>query len=870
MKKQLLVLACLLICQICLAINASLPPNAIIAYNTPFCRDNSIAQPVAITGTGNYTGGAFSATPTGLSISPSTGAINPSLSVAGTYVVTYTIPAGVDPEVQVTTTVQIVAVPNAGTGGNTTVCETSTTAINLFSLITGEQAGGTWTRTVGTGGTFNANAGVFIPGFGATTSIFTYTVAGISPCVSDTSTATVTVNQQPNAGYGSTVSICNDDATPINLSDILFGEQPGGTWTRTSGTGGLLNVATGVFTPTPGSTTSSTFVYSVTGPPPCSNNTATVTVNVGTEITIPGSFPNVTACMYYVLPELQMGNYYTQPGGAGQMLAPGTEINWSQMIYVYAQSGTCSGETSFFVTIFSSIIPVFEPIPDQCLGALPITLPMISTNGITGFWSPAVIDNTFAGTITYTFTPDFDNCGAPTTLTVTVVPCAGITLNAFLDVNSNGIEDSGEPKFPLGHFEYEVNDDGIIHYGTAPAGTFTLSDYLSANSYDVTYVIDAPDDVRYNITIPSYSNIVSANPIPVYNFPVTVVQAYSALEVSLTPSGFPRAGNACVNYITYSNPGNVVIPAGSIVFTHDAALSFDTGSIPGLTPTATGFTYNFTNLAPFETRNFWISMSVPSLPVVSIGQLVTNSVTVISGSLSSSASLTQPIVAAYDPNDKVESHGGKIVFADFTSEDYLYYTIRFENTGNAEAFDVRINDVLDAQLDESTVKLVSGSHPYVLERTGSELNFVFADINLPPSVANTDIGKGFVSFKVKPKSGYAIGDIIPNNASIYFDTNPAIETNTFDTQFVTTLATTTFESDSFVLYPNPANTAFQIISKKNMPIASVRIFDLLGKLILSQQPKSEESIDVQSLDAGVYFVEVNSAGKKSIQKLIVK
>ncbi|WP_415711198.1 hypothetical protein, partial [Flavobacterium branchiophilum] len=45
---------------------------------------------------------------------------------------------------------------NAGTDGTTTVCITDTTSINLFSLITGEQTGGVWTRTSGTGGTFTA------------------------------------------------------------------------------------------------------------------------------------------------------------------------------------------------------------------------------------------------------------------------------------------------------------------------------------------------------------------------------------------------------------------------------------------------------------------------------------------------------------------------------------------------------------------------------------------------------------------------------------------------------------------------------------------------------------------------------------------
>ena len=66
-------------------------PQATIAYSDSFyCYNNSGSQQVILTGT---TGGTFSATPSGLSISSTSGAFNVSNSPAGTYTVTYTIPA---------------------------------------------------------------------------------------------------------------------------------------------------------------------------------------------------------------------------------------------------------------------------------------------------------------------------------------------------------------------------------------------------------------------------------------------------------------------------------------------------------------------------------------------------------------------------------------------------------------------------------------------------------------------------------------------------------------------------------------------------------------------------------------------------------
>jgi gliding motility-associated-like protein len=61
-----------------------------------------------------------------------------------------------------------------------------------------------------------------------------------------------------------------------------------------------------------------------------------------------------------------------------------------------------------------------QQIAPFCSGTAPIPdLPAISDNGITGTWSPAVIDNTLSGT--YTFTPDAGICATVATLDVTVI-----------------------------------------------------------------------------------------------------------------------------------------------------------------------------------------------------------------------------------------------------------------------------------------------------------------------------------------------------------------------------------------------------------------------------------------------------------------
>ena len=184
--------------------------------------------------------------------------------------------------IQVLATININPQPIAGTDGGVTVCETSTASIDLFGLITGEQTGGAWTQTSGTGGTFNAGAGTYIPAVGATTSTFTYTLTGVAPCINDTSLATININPQPIAGTDGGVTVCETSIASIDLFGLITGEQTGGAWTQTSGTGGTFNAGAGTFTPAVGATTS-TFTYTLTGVAPCINDTSLATININPQ-----------------------------------------------------------------------------------------------------------------------------------------------------------------------------------------------------------------------------------------------------------------------------------------------------------------------------------------------------------------------------------------------------------------------------------------------------------------------------------------------------------------------------------------------------------------------------------------------------------
>ncbi|SHG36063.1 gliding motility-associated C-terminal domain-containing protein [Flavobacterium fluvii] len=63
----------------------------------------------------------------------------------------------------------------------------------------------------------------------------------------------------------------------------------------------------------------------------------------------------------------------------------------------------------------------FTPIAPICIGSTAPILNRISPLGLKGTWSPAQINTNSTGTLTYTFTPDANQCAIPQTLAVTVI-----------------------------------------------------------------------------------------------------------------------------------------------------------------------------------------------------------------------------------------------------------------------------------------------------------------------------------------------------------------------------------------------------------------------------------------------------------------
>ncbi len=229
-----------------------------------------------------------------------------------------------------------------------------------------------------------------------------------------------------------------------------------------------------------------------------------------------------------------------------------------------------------------------------------------------------------------------------------------------------------------------------------------------------------------------------------------------------------------------------------------------------------------------------------------------------------------PVVASLDPNEKEAYPSG----VTDTSVQWLTYTIRFQNTGNAAAVNVRITDTLDSHLDPSTFQLLAYSAKNLTQIFGNDVVFNFPNINLPDSATSDSASRGYIQFKVKLKNNLPVGTRVQNTADIYFDSNPAVVTNT--TLNIIGDSTSGINGVDgnlqFALYPNPAKNYVIVETDESAIGGNLQITDITGRPVFQSEirnPKSE--ISTTTLTGGVYLVCLrNTNGCSAIKKLVVQ
>jgi uncharacterized repeat protein (TIGR01451 family) len=212
----------------------------------------------------------------------------------------------------------------------------------------------------------------------------------------------------------------------------------------------------------------------------------------------------------------------------------------------------------------------------------------------------------------------------------------------------------------------------------------------------------------------------------------------------------------------------------------------------------------------------------------------------------------------YDPNNKEVIPAGVGATGDVAPNTEFTYTINFQNTGTAPAINVYVMDTISTNLDMSSFQVVASSHnmnPQFFD--GNIVRFDFPNINLPDSNASEPLSHGWVTYRIKAKSGIANGSQISNTGHIYFDYNSAIVTNTTLNTIDIALGTNELNAMALsnTLFPNPAGNAVRV-QFANAVSGNLSLVDLSGRVVKTLNVTNAETviINLSDLSSGIYGI----------------
>ncbi len=236
------------------------------------------------------------------------------------------------------------------------------------------------------------------------------------------------------------------------------------------------------------------------------------------------------------------------------------------------------------------------------------------------------------------------------------------------------------------------------------------------------------------------------------------------------------------------------------------------------------------------------------------------------------------ITAAYDPNDKTArtSTGWSNALYFIGQDEWMDYTIRFQNTGTDTAFNVVVTDTIASELDLSTFEQGVASHAFTVEfKEDRVVEWRFSDILLPDSNVNEAASHGLVNFRIRPVQPLLPGTEISNTANIYFDFNPPVitEPSVLVAEFSTGQAEGPGEvGRQLILFPNPATHELQvIIGDAGVGAHMADVLSMDGRLVMHIGALSRNAkISTASLAAGAYVLRLRNADGRTQQSSFMK
>jgi len=554
-------------------------------------------------------------------------------------------------------------------------------------------------------------------------------------------------------------------------------------------------------------------------------------------------------------------------------------------------------------------VPVFSPMtvgvsstPASCLFTSDGSLHATASGGTTPYtytWSGAGTGSTISGLATgpyYLTVVDATGCTASHYNYVGYNPSntscyCTISGTVYTDANGNCTQDAGEAGIP----NVQIHCSGRGYTYTDASGHYSFK--VPSGSYTITETVLAfyPLSPCQPNNIPVTATAATGCVLPV-NFANSVTPIHD-MRISTWSYNQPVPGN------TY-NQATLITNAGTLTESTILAGYMPDGQIfaPTFVPSTifSGAPYWYTSgsafptLAPGATQLIHENYSVPtSIPLGT--NLVFKDSVVWQAPMTTWTSDYSPwnnvnyyscnTVSSYDPNFKEVNPKGTGPTGIISATDtVLEYMVHFQNTGTYKAKDIVVIDTLDNNLDWTTLRPVyqSAQCRVTLDQVGTAriAKFTFQNIDLPAQVDDDLRSNGMFTYTVKTMPSLAVGTQIKNRASIYFDYNAPVMTNstlnTIGSSSTTSVNEMTNEPvSSFAIYPNPAQQQFNtVINSEDACNVDMKVCDVTGKVLLSksiavQKGQQTFTTNVSQLAPGLYTVSLNDNGKVKTQKLVI-
>ena len=370
---------------------------------------------------------------------------------------------------------------------------------------------------------------------------------------------------------------------------------------------------------------------------------------------------------------------------------------------------------------------------------------------------------------------------------------------------------------------FGTNEPGILIAPLAQELDCTETGYVYSNG------IFAPS----GWIVPAYTGDQPLTSWPLLFDPVIDLQSLDIAAQLITPGA--RPGMPMMWYGNVQNYGGEISGPLTVTLTFDPSFSIlTTTPLPASSSPGT-----ITWALPATSGAYmdpWSAVQAELLVPLSVqlGDVVTATLSVTQDSTDSAPwnnSVTDSTIAvnSYDPNDK------RVVPSevyDLATDSILVYTIRFQNTGTAEAIDVVVVDTLPPTVDIATFRMGAASHEnaWSISPQGV-LTVSFLGINLPDSNSNEAASHGAFIFTVHPTQPFLPNTRIDNAVDIYFDQNDPIRTNIATVVAQIVVSVPELRNTGISVFPVPATDAINLTGDANSTIEGMRFIAVDGRQV---------------------------------------